>query len=363
MFDQNKISRIKDKAEKYFLKGKFRDALSTYTQLKDYGKDDPRILLRIGDISRKAGDIPGAVESYKEAADIFVKSGFLIKAVAVCKLILTVDPSLTDIEKRLAELYARSKPVAPPVYESPPDAAEEVQTIGMVEPPAETAEEDAKAPEEEEAPKEEEPEEKDAPPEAPAPPPGDDTGLLMGNESESEEAPEEDEEDTIEFELVADQAKAEVERIEQAQAEKQEKTDRERAELEKGAQAAKDDAKRLEDEKRAGEEKAVEEHKRLEQSLGEARAEVEKIERAKAEDEKKAGAEKAELRGSLDEARTELERLEQAKRKEEEKLAREREMSLRRTSKKLAQRPRILPGPWPMTRRKPMRRRKSWKMP
>ena len=59
MFDQKKISRIKDKAEKYFLKGKFKEALSTYAQLKEYGKDDPRILLRIGDISRKAGDTPG----------------------------------------------------------------------------------------------------------------------------------------------------------------------------------------------------------------------------------------------------------------------------------------------------------------
>ena len=215
------------------------------------------------------------MESYREAADIFVKSGFIVKAIAVCKLILTVDPTLTDIEKRLAELYARSKPPeALPPYEPPPDAAELPETIGLMEPPERKRPRPKKRP-----PKKSRSRprslkkkrlKKRVAPAAPSPTeaskeaspaPSEDTGLLMGNEEEK------DEEDTIEFELVADQAKAEVERIEQAQADEQEKTERERAELEKAARAAKDEAKRLEDEKKAGEEKALEEHKKLEKRL------------------------------------------------------------------------------------------------
>ena len=138
MADYNKI---KDKAEKYFAKGKFKDAFSTYEKIKSYGDKDPRIYLRLGDISRKLGDIDTTVSYYKMAADVFVKQGFIIKAVAVCKMIVGIDPTQKDVEHRLADLYHRSHPTEEAVGAgasvAPAPVIESVGTVEVVEQVAE----------------------------------------------------------------------------------------------------------------------------------------------------------------------------------------------------------------------------------
>ncbi|MFQ5585518.1 MAG: cyclic nucleotide-binding domain-containing protein [Thermodesulfobacteriota bacterium] len=101
------ISLIKDKAERYFLKGRLQDALEAYRQIKELSRKDPRVLLRLGDLYRKTGQSSEAVAEYKEAAGVFIRQGFIIKAIAVCKMIVAIDPSQEEVQKRLAELYAK----------------------------------------------------------------------------------------------------------------------------------------------------------------------------------------------------------------------------------------------------------------
>lgn len=114
VLDAKAISLVKEKAEKYFVKGKFRDALGTYEQIRAEGKKDPRIFIRIGDIRRKLEDAAGAVEAYKEALEAFARQGFIIKAIGVCKMIIQMEPSEEAVQKRLVELYSASnKPFAP----------------------------------------------------------------------------------------------------------------------------------------------------------------------------------------------------------------------------------------------------------
>ena len=105
--DPKLITKVKEKAEKFFDKGKFVNALETYEKISEYGEKDPRIFMRIGDIARRAEESEKAIEYYTRASERFVKQGFIIKAIAVCKMILNVDPSRTDMEKRLAKLYER----------------------------------------------------------------------------------------------------------------------------------------------------------------------------------------------------------------------------------------------------------------
>ncbi|MBI5892121.1 MAG: cyclic nucleotide-binding domain-containing protein [Deltaproteobacteria bacterium] len=101
------ISQIKDKAEKYFSKGQFSSSLDAYLSIKTQAGKDPRIYLRLGDIYRKLNKSQEAVEEYKNAAEVFVKQGFIVKAIAVFKMIIDIDPSKTDVQKRLADLYAK----------------------------------------------------------------------------------------------------------------------------------------------------------------------------------------------------------------------------------------------------------------
>ncbi|MFZ3073026.1 MAG: tetratricopeptide repeat protein, partial [Thermodesulfobacteriota bacterium] len=112
--DAKAVSIVKDKAENYFNKGKFKDALSTYEQIRLEGKKDPRIFIRVGDIHRKLDETKPAIEAYKEAVEAFAKQGFIIKAIGVCKMIIQMDPSEEAVQKKLAKLYSASnKPSAP----------------------------------------------------------------------------------------------------------------------------------------------------------------------------------------------------------------------------------------------------------
>ena len=106
IIDAATASKIKNKAEELFNKGKYQEALSTYETIKSQGLKDPRIFMRIGDIARKAGNDKMAIKYYKDTVTIYVKQGFLIKAVAVCKMIISIDPSQDDIQMKLAELAA-----------------------------------------------------------------------------------------------------------------------------------------------------------------------------------------------------------------------------------------------------------------
>ncbi len=99
------IGAVKDKAESLFAKGRYREAIEAYEKIRPYGAKDPRIFLRLGDIARKTADARLAVGYYNAAAGSFTKLGFIVKAIAVCKLIMNIDPAREDIQEKLAGLY------------------------------------------------------------------------------------------------------------------------------------------------------------------------------------------------------------------------------------------------------------------
>lgn len=99
---------MKEKAESLYSKGKFDEALCAYEKVKSHGEKDPRIYLRMGDIARKLNDNAHSVALYKKAVESFVRLGFIIKAIAVCKMIISIDPAEEEIHGKLAELASSS---------------------------------------------------------------------------------------------------------------------------------------------------------------------------------------------------------------------------------------------------------------
>lgn len=106
--DAKIAAATKDRAEALFSKGRWKESLEAYERIRPYGSKDPRILLRMGDIARRL-DEKGAVPYYKEAVEGFAKLGFLIKAIAVCKVVIGIDPGEEDVQRRLAELANPNK--------------------------------------------------------------------------------------------------------------------------------------------------------------------------------------------------------------------------------------------------------------
>jgi len=124
--DRKTASVVKQRAESLFTKGRYAEALKAYESIREHAEADPRILLRMGDIARKLDDTPAAVRDYRAAVESFARLGFLIKAIAVCKLIIHIDPSQEEIHARLASLHARAGgPGRPAADERPAAPAQE----------------------------------------------------------------------------------------------------------------------------------------------------------------------------------------------------------------------------------------------
>ena len=71
----------------------------------DNDPTDIRTLLKIGDLQAKLGNIEAANDTYRKVGEHYAKDGFFLKAVAVFKQILKLDPGLITVYIRLAELY------------------------------------------------------------------------------------------------------------------------------------------------------------------------------------------------------------------------------------------------------------------
>src|SRR5689334_10282739 len=99
------LRQIKDKAAKAVEKRNYGKAAELYVEIAQ-NEDDPDWRQRAGEAFRKANKPAEAAEQFVEAAEGYARGGFLLKAIAVCKVVLQLDPRHTATQQRLAELYA-----------------------------------------------------------------------------------------------------------------------------------------------------------------------------------------------------------------------------------------------------------------
>ena len=129
------VRKLKDKASELFAKGKFAKAAETYEDLVRAEPKDQQLRVRLGDAYAKVGDKARAVAAYQIAAETYAREGFLPRAIAVCKLILEIEPKHDATQKVLADLYARKTRRAEPVGAKPPEAtpAAEIPISGVLQ--------------------------------------------------------------------------------------------------------------------------------------------------------------------------------------------------------------------------------------
>ena len=94
-------------AQRFTQKGQLDRALKEYQAIVAEDPEDVRIWLKIGDLHTRKGAIPQAVGTYSRVAGYYSERGFFLKAVAVWKQILNIDPSYTEAHLKLAELYVQ----------------------------------------------------------------------------------------------------------------------------------------------------------------------------------------------------------------------------------------------------------------
>ncbi len=92
-------------AQKFLAKGQLDKAIVEYERLVHSDPKDARTLLKLGDLYTRKGDSKEASAAYRKVADQYADQGFFLKAVAVCKQILKLDPAQLEVWEKLAEMY------------------------------------------------------------------------------------------------------------------------------------------------------------------------------------------------------------------------------------------------------------------
>ena len=97
--------KVMDAARKFVDKGQIDKAVKEYLRIVSEDPKDVRVWLKIGDLYAKKGAKQEATETYLKVARFYHEQGFFLKAVAVYKQILKIDPRLVEVILKLAELY------------------------------------------------------------------------------------------------------------------------------------------------------------------------------------------------------------------------------------------------------------------
>ena len=100
-------ARFLQEAEKYVLHGKVQQAIGEYLKIVKLDPNDVLILNTIGDLYLRQGNSSEANKYFSQVAENYVQNNFFLKAIAVYKKILKVDPDNLAINSTMASLYAR----------------------------------------------------------------------------------------------------------------------------------------------------------------------------------------------------------------------------------------------------------------
>jgi tetratricopeptide (TPR) repeat protein len=92
-------------AQKLVEKGQFDKAIKEYQKVVAEDGEDVRVWLKIGDLHAKLNRPREAAETYQRVAQYYSDKGHYLKAVAVFKQILKIEPRMVEVNQRLAEMY------------------------------------------------------------------------------------------------------------------------------------------------------------------------------------------------------------------------------------------------------------------
>ncbi len=126
---------LRDKAVAAVAKGNFVKAIAYYSQLAGIQPNDGAWPRKKAEIYRSMDQTALAVEAYQKASKIYAEDGFLVKAVAMCKIILRIDPDNREAQEQLVAFNSARGISAPATKKAP--------KVGGTMPPTSAMEVDA----------------------------------------------------------------------------------------------------------------------------------------------------------------------------------------------------------------------------
>ena len=98
-------SKLVESAQKYLAKGQYSKAITAYRKLVESDSSDVRAWLKLGDLYTRKGAKSDACEAYERVAKHYANRGFFLKAVAIYKQVLRLDPLRIDACLELGRMY------------------------------------------------------------------------------------------------------------------------------------------------------------------------------------------------------------------------------------------------------------------
>lgn len=123
------VRKLKDRASRLYAHGRFKEALAAYTQVLEQDPSELQCQLKMGDLYRRLGNKDEAVGAYLPVVRHYAADGLLLKAIAVCKIILALDSDHIETQGLLNDLHAKRRSpnqLGPPVT---------LQGMGIAPPP------------------------------------------------------------------------------------------------------------------------------------------------------------------------------------------------------------------------------------
>ncbi|NRD50383.1 MULTISPECIES: lipopolysaccharide assembly protein LapB, partial [Corallococcus] len=100
--DKNKIIEA---AAKLVAKGAYDKAIKEYQKVLEVDPKDIRVLQKMGELYQKKNDNAQAAHFFTKVAESYSSDGFFLKAVALYKQVLKLNPNLLEVNLKLAELH------------------------------------------------------------------------------------------------------------------------------------------------------------------------------------------------------------------------------------------------------------------
>lgn len=134
------LRKLKQEALDSAAKGNWRKAAWAYANLEKDEPFEPAWSLKLGESLRKLGNDAEAVKAFRRAVSGYAKSDLLLKAIAVCKIILGIDPKHQVAQELLTFFYAsQRKPTLPVPVTPAPQPAVAIPTLPTPGPPTDYA--------------------------------------------------------------------------------------------------------------------------------------------------------------------------------------------------------------------------------
>jgi cAMP-dependent protein kinase regulator len=98
-------AQLTENVQKHIQKSDWKNAIADMEKLFAIDQD-PQVKVRMGDVRQKMNQKPQAIVEYMKAAEIFADKGFVVKALAMYKMVLRLDPSNDKALNQMSSLHS-----------------------------------------------------------------------------------------------------------------------------------------------------------------------------------------------------------------------------------------------------------------